>query len=891
MKNNNEKEITRRDFLKGSLALAGAATFGSNFLPAKKKVVPGFDSLQTSGEKWVKSFCSSCIWPNCGTEVKVVDGVAMELRGNKEHPFNKGTLCPRGNALLASLYNPYRVKAPMKRTNPEKGKGIDPGWVEISWDEAFSTIIDHLKPILETDPRKLMVGAGFSSNLHEAPLVFGIPALFGTPNLVFSAGALCDVHYGPSLFNQSFVDRIDLEHCNYLLEFGRNVGGSAMYANGAGRALANALDRGMELVVFDPHVSPEASKGEWVPIKPGSDMAFGLAMLHLILHEIEQYDIEALKARTNAPYLINAEGDYVRDPETDKPLMWDQDAKEAKVFDDPTLGDVALEGVYDIDGVEATPAFDLLKQSVADTTPEWAEEKTGISAARTRQITQRFVEESRLGSTIVIDGVELPYRPAALTVGRGAANQLMGKDFYILAGTINVVMGGMGVPGSIVCAPPAVIDPIDGVSAMDRAGTVTTEFTIPQNDYLMTQFFPSAHIPPMGSTYAAILDPEKYHLDYDIEMLFYYGFNALVANTEPSLVEEALTKIPFTAGIAYTFDEPSYWADILLPENSLYERYTARVIGEDMAVDREKIDLHGIHAKTPVLDKPLYDTMQMEDILVELADRLGMIPVLNGVYGGMVGLPPEKALDPTRKYSYAEMIDVYLQSFTGDDEKGLDYFREHGFYVHRLPIDQCYEYCQLKEQNARISIYNNGGLQTGKILKANLEKFDVTIPGWENPEDPLKEYKALVYWEDNWQTSPPAEFDMYAVNWKISVRNIGIGAQDHNPYLREIVADWEFDDFNIQINNETAKSKGLKTGDRVLVESVLGGKVEGTIKTTDLIAKDIVGFPGQAGLWSKLTNPIEQRGTNYNPLLSMKEGDVMLSGSIVISPPVKMSKI
>ncbi|MCB8925164.1 MAG: molybdopterin-dependent oxidoreductase [Ardenticatenaceae bacterium] len=892
MKNTNEKDITRRGFLQGSLALAGAAAFGTHLMPASRKtLIPGFALSEAARAEWVKSYCSSCIWPNCGTEVNVVDGVALRLRGNKEHPFNKGTLCPRGNALLMSLYNPYRVKAPMKRTNPEKGKDIDPGWVEISWEEAYSTVAERLKKLQETDPRQLLMGIGFASNLHEAPLVMATAALLGSPNTVFSAGPLCDVHYGPYVFNQSMVDRIDFEHCNFLIEFGRNTGGSVMFGSGGSRALANALARGMELIVIDPHVSPEASKGEWVPIKPATDLAFGMAMLHLILHEIQKYDVEALKTRTNMPYLIDAEGEYVRDAETNKPLLWDMDDGVAKTHDDPSLGDVALEGTYTVNGVEAVPAFVLLKQSVVDTTPEWAEELTGIKAAKIRDITERFIEEARIGATIVIDGVELPYRPAALAVGRGSANQMQGKDFYVVADTINMMMGGMGVPGSMLCAPPPTFEVIDGVATSHRLVVREVDFKIPQNDYNMSQFYPAAHVPPLGSTWAAIVDPEKYYLDYEIDTFIYYGFNALVADTNPELVEAALSKIPFTVGIAYNFDEPSYWADILLPENSNYERYQARMIGEDMAVDKEKMHLHGIHAKTPVLDKPLYDTAQFEDMLIELADRVGLLPALNGMFSGMVGLSPENALNPTTKYAYKDMVDAYLRSFTGDNDKGLEYFIEHGFYIHELPVEDCYEYCRLKERNARIGVYNYSAMQTGKMVRRNLEEFNVNIPGWDDPEAPLREYKAIVEWRDNWQVSPPTEFDMYAVNWKQSVRNMGNGAQDDNVFLREIVENWDFDDLYIQINSATAREKGLKTGDRILVESVFGGTVEGVIKTTGLIGQNILGFPGQAGHWSKHMNPRTRQGTNYNPLLSMKENDLMLTGSIVISPPVKVSKI
>jgi anaerobic selenocysteine-containing dehydrogenase len=59
------------------------------------------------------------------------------------------------------LYNPYRVKGPLKRTNPEKGPNVDPGWVEITWDEALNTVAEKFKKIREEDPRKLLVWDGW----------------------------------------------------------------------------------------------------------------------------------------------------------------------------------------------------------------------------------------------------------------------------------------------------------------------------------------------------------------------------------------------------------------------------------------------------------------------------------------------------------------------------------------------------------------------------------------------------------------------------------------------------------------------------------------------------------------------------------------------------------
>jgi anaerobic selenocysteine-containing dehydrogenase len=891
-KDANMKEISRRKFLQGSMGVTAAAILGGKLMPSSKKsLVPGLSPAQTSEGKWIKSYCTSCIWPNCGTEVKVVDGVAMEIRGNKEHPFNQGTLCPRGNALLMNLYNPYRLKAPMKRTNPAKGRDIDPGWVEISWEEAFATVGDRLKKIQQTDPRKFIWGMGFSSNPHEARIALAMNAIFNSPNVLYSNGQLCEVHYAPILFNGVYVDRIDLGYCNYLIDFGRNIGGSAMFASGPGRMLADALERGMKLIVVDPHASPEASKGEWVPIKPGTDLAFAMAMLHLILHEIKQYDAEALKIRTNAPYLIDNAGEYVRDSQSGKPLLWDTTSNIPKTFDDPSLGDVALEGIYDTNGVVATPAFSLLKKSVADSTPEWAEKLTGIPATKIREITQRFVEESQIGATIIIDGIEYPYRPAAITAGRGSVNTLQGKKFYVLVDTINAVMGGMGVPGSILTDPPLVAGEVDGVLVGTPINQAPDEFTIPQNTYNMMQFYPNGVFPPTGSQYGAILDPQKYYLDYEIDTFFFYGWNALINDGDPEIVEKALAKIPFSFTVAYHIDEAAYFADILFPESAQYERYQARVIGDNTAVGKETIALGGIHAKVPVLDKPLYDTKQMEEIVIELADRAGTLPVFNAVFGALNGFAPDKGLEPMKKYTAEELVDIRLKNFTGDPTKGLDYFKEKGFFIQNLPMTQCYEYATLKEAKIRLPIYDYVAMQRGKKLRDNLDKFNVTVPGWDDLTEVWLDYEPLVTWHDNWLTAHRDDYDLYAINWKISPRNIGIGGQDDNAFLREIVENWEFDDLHIQINSATARSKGLKTGDHVLVESLHGGKVEGVIKTTDLVHPDVIGFPAQAGRWSKYMNPRTWQGSNYNLLLTMKEGWILSDGPMVNAAPVKVSKI
>ena len=90
--------------------------------------------------KLVTTSCGMC-YIGCGIKVLVENGVVVNIEGNPDSPQNRGKMCAKGKAGFMNLYNPNRVKVPLKRTNPEKGLHVDPGWVEISWKEAIDTVV------------------------------------------------------------------------------------------------------------------------------------------------------------------------------------------------------------------------------------------------------------------------------------------------------------------------------------------------------------------------------------------------------------------------------------------------------------------------------------------------------------------------------------------------------------------------------------------------------------------------------------------------------------------------------------------------------------------------------------------------------------------------------
>src|SRR5574340_110652 len=104
---------------------------------------------------------------DCGILVHRVNGMVVDIKGDPDCPNSRGKNCAKAYAAIIHLYDPNRVKTPLKRTNPEKGLGIDPGWVPITWDEAMHTLEVNLAKIKKEDPRKLVIATFDTPSYNE----------------------------------------------------------------------------------------------------------------------------------------------------------------------------------------------------------------------------------------------------------------------------------------------------------------------------------------------------------------------------------------------------------------------------------------------------------------------------------------------------------------------------------------------------------------------------------------------------------------------------------------------------------------------------------------------------------------------------------------------------
>jgi anaerobic selenocysteine-containing dehydrogenase len=241
----------------------------------------------------------------CGINVTVEDGEIRFIQGNPDHPINKGVLCAKGASGIMKQYSPARLSKPLRRKQgAERGSSE---FEEISWEEAFTTISERLHRIRETDPKKFALYTG----RDQMQALTGLFAKqFGTPNYA-AHGGLCSVNMAAGLIytiGGSFWEfgGPDLERSRLFVMLGT---AEDHHSNPMKIALAKFKRNGGKFIAVNPVRSGYAAiADEWIPIKPGTDGALLLAIIHEII-ALGLYDRDFLLQYTNSPDLVNADPD------------------------------------------------------------------------------------------------------------------------------------------------------------------------------------------------------------------------------------------------------------------------------------------------------------------------------------------------------------------------------------------------------------------------------------------------------------------------------------------------------------------------------------------------------------------------------------------------------
>jgi len=866
-------------------------------------------------DEWIPTCCGQC-YCMCGIKARVQDGIVTMVEGNPDAPTGRGSICVKGLAAPHLLYDPYRVNYPLKRTNPKKGLGEDPKFVRISWEEALDTINEKLKECQARDPRGLFFQATTTQASEIRFGVIGFMRGFGTPNYWVSGGGLhCGngAHFMNGIMHVSWSIIPDFANCNYALNFGCSKGhGAGHTAVQNATQVADARYRGFKNIVFDPFQSNQASKGhEWIPIRVGTDGALALGLVNSLINEHGIYDVEYLSYKTNSPYLIKPDdGKYMRDPETNLPLVWDLVDNAPKAHNDPSVTrvqyedeahEVALEGRYTVNGVECTPSFELLKEHVRKYTPEYVEKITYVPAKTISRIAKEFGEAAEIGSTVTIETDEgpkkIPRRPVATHFFRGAQGHTNSGWTCLTIDMVNHIVGAADTYGS----------------AMGLGGTVMNGFTHPESGELTTgkpyqipypcpdglltaKAWVYDHVPyPLRepkpptrldlhdmfptSIYNAftICSPEwfeileRFEIPYRPDVMINFGSNSVMTmgNAE-TVTENFLKKFNFIFSFQlYVTEFEEAVADIVLPDTCYLERFTPAVSFPSTFSHPQGEDDWGWTIRQPVVE-PLYERRDFNQVMIDISERLGIhgqyFKGLNDTvpmrYGGE--MKPENKLveDGSVVHTWPDVCDRLVRDRFGD-EFDLEYFKKRGLITWPKRKEDVY----WKWFNpSRVPVYFEYFIEAGEKISKLWDHYG----GKDFFDFDWSRFKALADWYPcPTHTEEDPEYDMHTFYWRSVIHCNSL--TQCNPYLDE-VAQEDPTTYSVQMHAETAKRKGIEDGDYIWLENPEGHRVKGYVSLSEGIEPSHLAIAAVAGHWGKHLPVAEGKGVFFNDLVEMDLG-------------------
>jgi len=283
------KAVTRRLFIKSLAGVLLSLSVGwyliTRFFRPLQRLNPE-KAASLSGEEGILVVSDVDSHSQCALRIRIKDRKVTDIRGVPEDPESKGEMTLRDRHFRDILYAPDRLRYPMKRVG-KKGEGQ---WERISWDEALSTIADRFA---QTKKEYGAEAISFHHGHYHSGDILGtylprLANLIGTPN-VSNTSHICHMPRVTMQFNFDLgvVVPPDVKHTKCLLLWG----GNPRATNKAQEiAISEARKRGVKLIVIDPRKTAYAREADiHAQLRPGTDGALALGMLHVIIGE-ELYD-------------------------------------------------------------------------------------------------------------------------------------------------------------------------------------------------------------------------------------------------------------------------------------------------------------------------------------------------------------------------------------------------------------------------------------------------------------------------------------------------------------------------------------------------------------------------------------------------------------------------
>ncbi len=933
--------ITRRDFLKiagvtGLLAGIG----GVSYETLKKAEKLELAAASKPKIEYKPNHCGMCP-QGCSIMVRVNNGRAERIFGNPyAFVFNRGTICARGNMGVYRLYNPDRLTKPLIR-KPGTVRGT---WQfrEASWEEAYNEVLKVFKPMyekmmnafqqayqqakasgksdMEAQIAGMMAAAKYDRHIGSfgwfgcdvyRPHAFAFLIGLGLSNAFSQPIATCflpkALGWGSVLGVGAHPEfMVDYDEAKLVVSIRRNPFGSISISHGS-RVGQNL--RRFKLIVIDPRLSEEAARAdEWIPIRPGTDLALLLAVMYVIIDE-ELYDEEYLRNYSDASMLV--------DPDTMEPLevQW-KDGMEPnnmmpyprpwsvkcfKVYDEATSNVVcnneakmpALRGQYKVNNKIYVPVLEALYMHLKKKgyTPEWASGITDVPKEKIYEIARE------LGMT----------RPATLDTGWHGTKTYNSFQTWRAMGILNALIGGFARPGGILISHgglegaksdknPAGM-PAPAISALKFMGPpwspisqelANLEFTLSDGTKTKGPLF------NLGRSFIVL---DKVIEKGDGWIILNVGANPARTIIDGNDWFENLLKSKKIAKVI-TLDilpqDTALYSDIVMADCSYLETY-------DIVRGIEFVPWGGFMAGVPAVEKPVGDCMPYLVFEGLLAKDLGKAKEFAENFARLIGVPQQL---------WSKMVNLFEsldKSYLSDTRKRIEFLGK----VQEIQIEGLAMKLGINKDQLLGKLRTEGAIITAtkdEIIKENMEMleehklytatgmleiFSITL--WAATKI-LKNGIIKPEWHPIIDWVPPrsimmknpdklGEDEFYIIYGKAPTMTHTSTAD--NPLLERLTrADYR----RIWINPVRAEKLGLKEGDLVEVCNIYNKCYKTRVHVTERVRPDTAFIVNAYGHESPAMRFTPEETVPYNKLVP-PEVDPVTGSAILGDMYIKIRKV
>lgn len=882
--------VTRRNFLKRTGTLAAGAAAVPAFFHVNQARAASFGNpvlVETDPRVEIKySMCQGC-QGRCGIKCRVVDGVLVKIEGNPYNPCNleqhlpystdpavarttTAKLCAKGLTGMQSLYDPYRLKDPLKRVGP-RGSGQ---WEVISWPQAFAEIgaglsqyrdlttpIDPNAPELGKKVNQVAFSPGRDQQADFTDRFW--KKVFGTANFRIDHTSICEANrhvahdlmtgWGvPGMGNKNFTEP-DLPGTTFVLWFGSDPCSANFPFTAIARKTINFLQNGGKLYVVDPRCNVAASKGTWIPIRPGTDAALALATGRYLVdnnlynpaflqrpHDAAANPTGELNV-TDATLLVKivsghplaflrADEAGIAGGTSSDFVVWSGGA--AGKYNTVDTADL-LPGQVVVNGLTCKTAFQLYVERVREKTLAEYSAICGVDTATIQTLATELAAAGRKGCVTLYRG------PAKHT--NGTLTCLAVLQLNLLVGNFNwkggTAFGGGGWSTSYAGAPFG--DPNAGPAGVSANGVQITRVNSKYEDSsefknkvgsqypAKRPWFPLANYNNYQELIPSIEDGYPYPIK---ALIIYWNGTPYSAPAARATFERVLSNkvgevytLPLVAAIDIAMGEATAWADYVLPDTTYFERWTVQGLPSTIITKASGVRQPVVGSVDPATGDytgVLPNTKTLEDILIGLGNAMGLPVGLRNAWdywGKAIGNLAAQNSGPGTDSVLARggRFEDYTQAYDGDKQHNrfsgrLFFFAEKVATTHDSMTGQYFDGLAKYEPIA-------------DALGNSVESLDAGFP------------LQLVTYKLAWHTQ------MHTIRypWLVSIRPENF----------------------IELNPTDATARLIRTGDRVRIMSASApAGVDGRARVTATVRPGVVAVSHHFGHWAMSSQPFKING-------------------------------